>query len=280
MKQYDDYYDDSETEERVQVAQETCENEEDILEAIERSKRQLKHSKVPFGYEKLDEEIITTVYKLPENEIIHRSNEANIEEINHRIIKEKYITNNNYENKRVYNSSNTGKKGNSEDGTIYNYNCITKNHGYYEGKNSNQKNDNSYKTEYKSYNKYKNNSSQNYGYNNNIKKRYHDEKKSEKYTNYSKIKGGQIENYFENQVSQDGDYLVSMTLSKKVMEKGKSKPVRGKYNINFYKEEIEIDENEGEEDYGENIRPEYINNQNFKKITNTQTHSLHFPSDY
>ena len=93
MKQYDDYYDDSETEERVQVAQETCENGEDILEAIERSKRQLKHSKVPFGYEKLDEEIITTVYKLPENEIIHRSNEANIEEINHRIIKEKYITN-------------------------------------------------------------------------------------------------------------------------------------------------------------------------------------------
>ena len=64
------------------------------------------------------------------------------------------------------------------------------------------------------------------------------------------------------------------------MEKGKSKPVRGKYNNNFYKEEIEIDENEGEEDYGENIRPEYINNQNFKKITNTQTHSLHFPSDY
>ena len=52
MKQYDDYYNDSETEERVQVAQETCENEEDIAEAIERSKRQLKHSKVPYGYEK------------------------------------------------------------------------------------------------------------------------------------------------------------------------------------------------------------------------------------
>ena len=43
MKQYDDYYDDSETEERVQVAQETCENEEDILEAIERSKRQFRY---------------------------------------------------------------------------------------------------------------------------------------------------------------------------------------------------------------------------------------------
>ena len=189
MNQYDDYYDDSETEERVQVAQETCENEEDIAEAIERSKRQLKHSKIPYGYEKLDEEIITTVYKIPGNEIIHRNKEANIEEINQNIIKEEYITNNNYENKRAYDSYSLGKKGDSKDGIIYNYNCITKNHGYYDGKESNQKKNNSYKTEYTNYNNInKYNSTKNYKYNNDLKNRYYNEKKDENYSNYSKIK--------------------------------------------------------------------------------------------
>ena len=278
MRQYNDYYDDSETEERVQVAQEACENEGDIAEAIERSKRQLKHSKVPYGYEKLDEEIITTVYKIPENEIVHRSNEANAEEINHNILKEKYITNNNYENKRVYNSYNAGKKGKLEDGTIYNYNSIIQNHDYYEGKDSYYKNNNSYKVEYKNYNINKYNSSKNNEYNNNIKNSYLDGKKFEKHSKYSKIKGGQIENYFENQVSQDGNYLISMTLSKKVMEKGKSKPFKSKYNNNFYKKEIEIDENEGENDCEENFGP--MNHRNFKKITNYQTSSIQFPSKY
>lgn len=278
MRQYNDYYDDSETEERVQVAQEACENEGDIAEAIERSKRQLKHSKVPYGYEKLDEEIITTVYKIPENEIVHRSNEANAEEINHNILKEKYITNNNYENKRVYNSYNAGKKGKLEDGTIYNYNSIIQNHDYYEGKDSYHKNNNSYKVEYKNYNINKYNSSKNNEYNNNIKNSYLDGKKFEKHSKYSKIKGGQIENYFENQVSQDGNYLISMTLSKKVMEKGKSKPFKSKYNNNFYKKEIEIDENEGENDCEENFGP--MNHRNFKKITNYQTSSIQFPSKY
>ena len=278
MRKYDDYYGDSETEERVQVAQEACENEGDIAEAIERSKRQLKHSEVPYGYEKLDEEIITTVYKIPENEIVHRSNEANAEEINHNILKEKYITNNNYENKRVYNSYNAGKKGKLEDGAIYNYNSIIQNHDYYDIKDSYHKNNNSYKVEYKNYNINKYNSSKNNEYNNNIKNSYLDGKKFEKHSKYSKIKGGQIENYFENQVSQDGNYLISMTLSKKVMEKGKSKPFKSKYNNNFYKKEIKIDENEGENDCEENFGP--VNDRIFKKITNYKTSSIQFPSNY
>ena len=50
-----------------------------------------------------------------------------------------------------------------------------------------------------------------------------------------KIKGGRIENYFENDISQDGKYVVSMTLSKKIMDEDELKKIRGKYRNNYYK---------------------------------------------
>lgn len=93
MKNYVDYRDNGETEERVQVTQAFCNTEEEIEEAIERSKRDLKKSDVPYGYQKLDEEIITTVYKIPDNEIIDETVESN--EINKKYRK---IYKNEYEN--------------------------------------------------------------------------------------------------------------------------------------------------------------------------------------
>ena len=45
-------------EERVQITKETCNSEEEIPAAIERSKRKLKPSNAPYGYSKIDAKII------------------------------------------------------------------------------------------------------------------------------------------------------------------------------------------------------------------------------
>lgn len=290
MKNYVNYRDNGETEERIQIAHASCENEEEIAEAIERAKRELKETSVPYGYRKLDEEIITRVYKVPENEIIHESHESNAQEINQDIINEKYLSNNKYENKRVYKSYNSGNNEPfPEEGTIYNYNCITKNHGYYEGEPI-ENNSNSYRSQY---NQYKINS--------------RNEEDNEYGNTYTIINGGKIENYFENQISRDGQYLVSMTLSKKIMD-GRGNIYRGqdKYRNGFCRNEIEIDENEGDqviyEENNINEKNEEINKndyypikserkgikyytgenasrrKNFNKITNSQEQSFHFPA--
>ena len=170
MRNYRSYPDENETEERVQVTHAFCNTEEEIAEAIERSKRDLKRSNVPYGYQKLDEEIITTVYKVPDNE----------------------VTNN---------------------------------------------------TNLRKYNKYINNENS--------------------YTNTTQINGGKIENFCENEISKDGQYLVSMTLSKKVMDDGKGKG-SGIYKSNYYKQEMEINEN-GENVYNENPFKINNNNQRIKK---------------
>ena len=238
------YCDDDDTEERVHVAQATCYNEEDIEEAIEQTKRDLTRTSVPYGYTKIDEEIITTVYKMPENEIIHSSRDTNI---------------NNKYNKQ------------------YKYNNI--NDEIYESDN----------------------------------------------VNIQTINGGKIENYFQNEISKDGQYLVSMTMSKKVMDDNEQNFRKGMKRNNYYKEEIEIDENDVEGDspvkerymYERRKQPidvyendyyetdEQVNRYNypvktqkkvysyykdgnydnrrnryFGKMYNTQAHSMQFPAKY
>ena len=156
MRNYVNYRDnDDDTEERVQVTQAFCNTEEEIEEAIERSKRDLKTTSVPYGYQKLDEEIITTVYKIPDDEIIDEVHES------------KY-------NKKVYNSA-------------YNEN---------------------------------------------------------EYENYQKG-DGRMQNFCENEISKDGQYLISMTLSKKVMDNKNTNRRENIYNNNIYREEIEVQENDG-----------------------------------
>jgi len=101
MKYYSNYHEDNDTEERIQVNQATCDNEDEIADCIERTKKEFKETSVPYGYIKIDEQIITTVYKIPDNEIIHRSQDSNMERINDKIInEEKYYSeqNNNYSN--------------------------------------------------------------------------------------------------------------------------------------------------------------------------------------
>ena len=128
-------------EERVQIAKETCNSEEEIAAAIERSKQKLKSSEAPLGYSKIDEQITTIIYKVPDNE-----------------------NNNNVNFKLEYVCS------------------------------PNQKNM-----------KYVENYENNYNYNN---------KKPKTFTKNIPYKGGRIENYYENNFSNDGQYLVTISLSK------------------------------------------------------------------
>ena len=301
MEKYADYYDDEQTEERVQISQTTCYNEDEIAEAIERSKMQLKQSKVPYGYRKLDEQIITTVYKIPENQIIHRSCQNNINEINENIINEKYISNSYYDNKKIHNN-NTGKNNykygkyetaqeRDERNDYYQEERINSNENeynnkipfkksvytedYYQKKGSPTRNDNSNFIESENYNINKYHSQRNYN-----KNEYYDDE-NERYEKYKKIKGGKIENYFENNMSKDGQYLVSMTLSKKIQEKRIPIFGKGKYKKNYKKKVIEIDENkDGEINYDERIRPVRVAGINYKRKNKSYSHEMEFPSDY
>ena len=290
MKKYADYIDNGETEERIQIAQAACQNEEEIEEAIEKAKRGLKETSVPYGYRKLDEERITTVYKIPGNEIIHEIHESNTRDMN-----EKYSLNNKYENKREYKYYNLGNNEPfHEEGTIYNYNTVTKKHGYNEGEPI-QNNTNTYQSKYKQYNI--------------TNTRNRDGNEIGK--TYTSINGGKIENYFENQISKDGQYLVSMTLSKKILDEGNNYRDQGRYRNKFYRKEMEIDENDGvQNDYGNNNINEYYEkneetnrmkyypirserkigryyesdnvgrDKNFNKITNSLAQSFQFPAQY
>ena len=222
MKYYSNYHEDNDTEERIQVNQATCDNEDEIADCIERTKREFKENSIPYGYIKIDEQIITTVYKMPDNEIIHRSQDSNMERISDKIINEE---------KYLYNSE-------------------------------------------------QNNNYSNY---NNIRKNYYDQNEyindSKKY--YTQFNGGKIENYFENEISRDGNYLVSMTLSKKRMDKEGTNFGRERYKNNYYKEEIEVDENDEDQfNKEENMSPINKSNKNSKIIKNSHVHSFNFPANY
>ena len=141
----------------------------------------------------------------------------------------------------------------------YNYGNTNRSRVYLIEKNPPQVN--SYRKVYKKYDVYKYNDkspspikpvNMRYITENNYKKteeNYSYDKKPKKYTNYKEIKGGRIENRYENDISKDGKYVVSMTMSKKVMNQDESKKQKekekekekGKYRRSYYKEEIEED---------------------------------------
>ena len=144
----------------------------------------------------------------------------------------------------------------------YNYGNTDRSRGYLVEKNLPQVN--SYRKVYKKYDVYKYNDkspspikpvNMRYITENNYKKteeNYSYDKKPKKYINYKEIKGGRIENRYENDVSKDGKYVVSMTMSKKVMNQDESKKQKerekekenekGKYRRSYYKEEVEEDD--------------------------------------
>ena len=338
MEKFGNYRDNEEIEERVQVTQEECENEEEISEAIEKSKRDLKESEAPYGYKKLNEKIFTRVYKVPGSVRAHKTCYSNIcNNISNKNISSIYDDNkifetynsgkrryfydqceckpknedkyNNfyeYRNKsKTYNNNDSSfqKYNNSEQsGTIYNYNTITRNHGYHESKSKSPIKRNKYKTQYQSsnINRYNTNKTSrniyNYRYNVDYANRTYNEtvhdSNNKKYTNYTQIKGGRIENYVENEISKDGKFLVSMTLSKRIMDEEEPKPRRWKdYNKGedmhkngYYREEVEItnegDPREYEEtnkiinkrvrDYGDNYKY-FERNENMSPLKVTET---------
>ena len=56
------------TKEKVKITRTTCDNESEISDAIKRSREELDFSNnnsIPSEYNKVDEKIITTVYKVP-----------------------------------------------------------------------------------------------------------------------------------------------------------------------------------------------------------------------
>ena len=275
-KKYNNNYD-NESEERVQVTHATCNSKEEITDAIERTKKDLKNSEMPYGYQKINEEIITRVYKIPgnKNKYKRKYNSLNIKGKNNNIYKtynkekgkyfysqcecepryeerydcySKYRTRNN-----VYNNKSPLRNYIYSDqiGTIYNFNNIAKNHGYYEGKTQSPNKINSYKKQINIYNR--NNKSRNYYYDFNRdinNKNYFQteyENNQKKYTNYTPINGGRIENYYENEISNDGKYLVSMTLSKRVMDEEEPQQGNNTDRNNYYRKKILINEIGGEE---------------------------------
>ena len=256
-------------EERVQVAKEICNCEEDIEAAIERSKQKLKSSAAPSGYTKIDEKVTTRIYKIPDNKYV---NENNI------IEEEEYIENKNsgsvgydyqdnqYEISKNYNNNiyNTDYKKNKYSSDRNYFNSNNYNNTDYYNKNAN------FKLEYvSSVNprkmKYVENYENNYNYNNRTPKTF---------TKYEPYTQGRIENYYENNISKDGQYLVTISLSKIVndpmpksyYEKNnysskKESTESNKKNYNYKKEKIETNNY----NYKKEIIQPNKNNYNYKK---------------
>ena len=207
------YQNKKDIEERVQISKEYCDCEEDIDEAIERSKRKLGSSNAPYGYSKIDEQITTKIYKIPENQYIDENN----------VIKEEdYIESQNYGRSAYDNGYYQSEYGYDDKNKYYNNNIY--NTEYKKNKTTTSKyfNSNNYNnTEYGDKNanfkleyisslkprnmKYVENYENNYNYNN---------KKPKTFTKNIPYKGGRIENYYENNFSNDGQYLVTISLSK------------------------------------------------------------------
>ena len=228
MKKYFDNRNIGDTKHRIHVAQSACDNIYDLPEAVERAKYEVKHSEkcVPPGYIKVNEQIITTIYELPQNKIVYTTyNDLNGEsqETVNNITNNKYISKNIYESKNKeinYNKANKNiKKGN-------NYVVSPKMRHYCE--------------EYDS-----------------------DDGFPNKKINYVPIDGGRIDNYHETKISDDGKYIMNISIAKKVFDKNKNN--QNIYQRNNYNSEVmEIDENDdnGEQNYleEENSRYEVNNN--------------------
>ena len=240
-------------EEHIQISHESCNSEEEIPEAIERSKRKLKSTEAPHGYSKIDEKITTKVYQVPHNEYINENNiikeetgydnenyqyDPNYEEYDNEYQQEEYEENNNYNN-NIYNTDYKKSKVQTSN-NYYNSNDNYYNTDYYD-RNKN------FKLEYvNSVNpvnmKYVEDYEKNYNYNNRTAKTF---------TKYIPIKMGRIENYYENNISKDGQYLVTVSISKIVNDPvpiiydDKSTEINNKAynNYNYKKEKIEITKN-------------------------------------
>ena len=262
-------------EERVQVTQETCNCEEELEAAIERSKQKLKSSAAPSGYTKIDEKVTTRIYRIPDNKYVNENNIIEEEEyaVNRNLGSVGYdYQDNQYETSKSYNNNiyNTDYKKNKYSSDRNYFNSNNYNNTDYYNKNAN------FKLEYvSSVNprkmKYVENYENNYNYNNRTPKTF---------TKYEPYTQGRIENYYENNISKDGQYLVTISLSKIVNDPApksyhegnnynskKETTESNKKNYNYnYKKEIEITEqNKNNYNYKkEKIEPNK-NNYNFKK---------------
>ena len=225
-------------EERVQVTQETCNCEEELEAAIERSKQKLKSSAPPSGYTKIDEKVTTRIYKIPDNKYVNENNIIEEEEF----IENKNSTSKSYNN-NIYNTDHKKNKY-SSDKDYFNSNNYN-NTDYY-NKNAN------FKLEYvSSINprkmKYVENYENNYNYNNRTPKTF---------TKYEPYTQGRIENYYENNISKDGQYLVTISLSKIVND-----PIPKSYNeTNNYNSKKEIKESNKKNYKKEKIETKNYNN--------------------
>ena len=171
-----------------------------------------------------------------------------------------------------YDMYSTGYTNNLE--KSYNYSNVNtnRNRGFLIEKSPPQIN--SYRKIYKKYevNKYNNNKSNispikpvnmryitEGNYKRKEEKTTYETKNPKKYTNYKETKNSRIENSYENNVSKDGKYVISMALSKKVLDGDDSKKKKeidrekekGKYRNNYYREEIEEGVNGGERELTE-----------------------------
>ena len=209
MKKYVHHRKVGETKQRIEVAHTEVDNEFEIPMAIQMSKLEVSHStqSIPVGYTKIDEQMITTVYEIPRNNLVYTSyDNSNTQETSQKII-----------NKNISNSNDYLQSDSNNNININKY--------YYFNRNkiiSRSPNIHHYSEKY------------------NFKESY-----PNRYVNNIPINGGKIENYYENKISNDGQYLITVSLAKKVLDKNQNLPARNEEIVNNrYAEEIEIDEND------------------------------------
>ena len=232
---------------RIEVAQLTCNNISELPDAIERSKMEVRFNKssIPAGYDKTDELLITTVYEIPQEEIIYTS----------------------------YNNVNSSTQENTD-----NKNHISKYKKVYKRTD--------YNTDNINVNKY-NRRSENIMRLPRIK-HYYEEYNFIKNYPYKKmndivINGGRIDNYYENRVSGDGQYAMSISVAKKVLNKTERNRYQNeglRSRNNYYVEEIEVDENDGAQDeydyYDEN---DGQREDKYEKVINADTQYIEIPEE-
>ena len=246
MKKYVDHRTVGDAKHRIEVAQISCNNIYDLPEAIERSKMEVKFNKssIPPGYNKTNELLITTVYEIPQEEVIYTSyNNHNSTQENTQ--NKKYIS----KYKKVYSQSG------------YSRNNINENQ--YNRRTENILRLPRIKHYYEEYNFVKN-----YPY---------------KKMNDIAINGGRIDNFYENKVSGDGQFAMSISVAKKVLNKTERNKYRNEdlgTRNNYYVEEIEVDENDGGQDendyYDENN--DQIEDKN-ERVINTDTQYIEIPEE-
>ncbi len=246
MKKYVDHRIVGDAKHRIEVAQITCNDISDLPEAIERSKMEVRFNKssIPAGYDKTDELLITTVYEIPQEEVIY-SSYNNFNSAQENTENKKHIS----KYKKVYRQSD------------YNRNNINGNQ--YNRRSENIMRLPRIKHYYEEYNFVKN-----YPY---------------KKMNDIVINGGRIDNYYENRVSGDGQYAMSISVAKKVLNKTERNRYRNeglRTRSNYYVEEIEVDENDGVQDeneyYDENDEQR---EDKYEKVINTDTQYVEIPEE-